>query len=82
MCSQTKPGRIFKMQFVFTTSISLAPGFSPVLDRCERHSRFNGFFARAEAAEAAEPAWLPRDTGLKPGANQRETSPNDLENTP
>jgi hypothetical protein len=31
------------MHFLFTTSLSLAPGFSPVLNRRERDSRFNGF---------------------------------------
>jgi hypothetical protein len=35
--------------------LSLAPGFSPVWNRRERTSRFNGFSAITEAAEAAEP---------------------------
>jgi hypothetical protein len=66
------------MPLTFTTAISLAPGFSPVLDRRRSNSRFNGFFATPEAAEAAETAWLSRITGLKPGANENKTSPNDF----
>jgi hypothetical protein len=42
------------MPFAFTTAILLAPGFSPVLDLDRNNSRFNGFFAGPEAAEAAE----------------------------
>jgi hypothetical protein len=69
------------MQFAFTPAISSAPGFSPVLDRCKSNSRFNGFFALPEAAEAAETARLSRGTGLKPGANESKTSPNDFAHT-
>jgi hypothetical protein len=50
--------------------ISLAPGFSPVLDRREQDSRFNGFAAIPEAAEAAGTSQSPRITGLKAGADQ------------
>jgi hypothetical protein len=59
------------MQFSFTTSLSLAPGFSPVLDRHKLASRFNGFSARPEAAEAAGEVGGHCVTGLKPGANER-----------
>jgi hypothetical protein len=41
-----------------------------VLDRREQDSRFNGFSAIPEAAEAAGTVWPPRITGLKPGANE------------
>jgi hypothetical protein len=70
------------MQFAFTTVVSLAPGFSPVLDRCPCHSRFNGFYARLKAAEAAKKFWPARLTRLKPGANENKTSPNNFMNSP
>ena len=47
--------RVFKMQGASKVGLSLAPGFSPVWNRRERTSRFNGFSAIPEAAEAAEP---------------------------
>jgi hypothetical protein len=34
--------------------VSLTPGFSPVTEREEDESRFNGFLRSVEAAEAAE----------------------------
>jgi hypothetical protein len=43
------------MQGASKVGLSLAPGFSPVWNRRERTSRFNGFSAISEAAEAAEP---------------------------
>ncbi len=66
------------MHSSFTTAVSLAPGFSPVLVRRKRTSRFNGFFARPEAAEAAEVVVGRETTGLKPGANKWETDSTDL----
>jgi hypothetical protein len=66
-----------------TTSISLAPGFSPVLVRRRQASRFNGFYAIPEAAEAADVVGGFGITGLKPGANKRrKPGPDDFENTP
>jgi hypothetical protein len=72
------------MHFLIATTILLAPGFSPVLVRIGRVSRFNGFFAIAEAAEAANADVGHEVTGLKPGANQRikEKWFSDFENTP
>jgi hypothetical protein len=35
--------RVFKMQGASKVGLSLAPGFSPVWNRRERTSRFNGF---------------------------------------
>jgi hypothetical protein len=70
------------MQFSFTTTLSLAPGFSPVWDRCERNSRFNGFFAMLEAAEAADVARDHRVTRLKPGANEKKSRADDFANSP
>jgi hypothetical protein len=70
------------MQFAFTTAVSLAPGFSPVLDRSQRNSRFNGFYARLKAAEAAKKVWPTRITELKPGANESKSSPNNFVNSP
>jgi hypothetical protein len=58
------------MPIDFKTTISLAPGFSPVLVGGVSHSRFNGFFGLPKAAEAAETICQPRITGLKPGANE------------
>ena len=60
------------MKLMFTTAISLAPGFSPVLDQCGKNSRFNGFFAMPKAAEAATTTVDCGFTGLKPGANGRK----------
>jgi hypothetical protein len=62
--------------------VSLAPGFSPVLHGRGIRSRFNGFSARLEAAEAAEMTWPSCVTGLKPGANERKTAATNFENTP
>src|ERR1039458_2741702 len=56
--------RVFKMRFSFKIAI-------PLVDACERNSRFNGFFATPKAAEAADAT--SDATGLKPGAN--ETNP-------
>jgi hypothetical protein len=69
------------MHFLFTVSISLAPGFSPVLAPRRQSSRFNGLFVNAEAAEAANAAVRHAVTGLKPGANERRTGADDLDNT-
>jgi len=71
------------MHFSFTATVSSAPAFSPVLDRGGRNSRFNGFgHTIPEAAEAAGAAGDRRITGLKPGANERETDSDNFANTP
>ena len=62
--------------------ISLAPGFSPVLDRRGQNSRFNGFSAVPEAAEAADVAGGHGVTGLKPSANESRFRINDFTDTP
>jgi hypothetical protein len=46
---------VYKMQCSDQVVYSLAPGFSPVWNRRKQASRFNDFFARLVAAEAAEP---------------------------
>jgi hypothetical protein len=53
--------------------LSLAPGFSPVWDWTMSSSRFNGFSAFPEAAEAAGAIRFHEITGLKPGANEKGT---------
>jgi hypothetical protein len=62
---------VFQMRFSFKIAISLAPGFSPVVDGCGRNSRFNGLFAISKAAEAADATNVRDAAGLKPGANER-----------
>jgi hypothetical protein len=63
------------MRLTFKISISLAPGFSPVLAEHAYISRFNGFCARPKAAEAASMLSDLDITGLKPGANGFENTP-------
>jgi hypothetical protein len=70
------------MSFAIKTAISLAPGFSPVWAGCADRSRFDGFRALPEAAEAAATVWRPQITGLKPGANERKIRQCDFANTP
>jgi hypothetical protein len=53
-----------------------------VLDGHRQASRFNGFSTIPEAAEAADEAGDHSITGLKPGAYERITGPEDFENTP
>jgi hypothetical protein len=65
-----------------TSIISLAPGFSSVLDAFGPYSRFNGLLAIRKAAEAAAIAAGHRSTGLKSGANGRESGFAYFANTP
>jgi hypothetical protein len=51
------------MQFSHKAALSLAPGFSPVLNRRAHMSRFNGFRIHLKAAEAAEPSGLHESPG-------------------
>jgi hypothetical protein len=69
------------MQISPNTTVSLAPGFSPVLDQCRQNSRFNGFAGIPKAAEAADITGGRKVTGLKPGANERKSRANDFANT-
>jgi hypothetical protein len=62
------------MERCFTNAVSLTPGFSPVFGQRQRTSRFNGFSIIREAAEAAYVGSGGEVTGLKPGANENETS--------
>ena len=61
------------MQFTFKNKLSLAPGFSPVWDWIMWLSRLNGFSVFPKAAEAAGMICFREVTGLKPGANEKET---------
>ena len=61
------------------TSISLAPGFSPVCGGINRLNRLNGFSPPGKPLKRIEE--IPsHNTGLKPGANENADSQSEIVN--